>query len=225
MDVSGYEDRKIERVEVDHVDGASVTWTNGWSFAGVPEEHQDYLTPGAQFLLETRGFSQVTGLAKFNTNPDDVVCDIVWLWRKTNEELAQEHRALVADMNRRHEEQWEANQEEWAAREAALPSPLRRRLSRFRINGGHDFEIGGWGYELIISELAVLYAASGREETDEISEYAKREGTSGNQHNYAKALAGLLLEGKESEDAIANAPSGLGPLTGDADYSQSSLSD
>lgn len=216
-----YTERDTEVVTVKKVsDGGTVTWTNGWSFGGVPAEHRPLLIVGAEFLLESVGFSSITGMATiYRTRDGQAVVDR-WLWHHTDADREREHAEFVAAMNAEREESWQRNQLDWHQREAKLPSALRRRLDRFRINGGHDFEISGWGYELVISELAVLYAASGQQDTEAIDAYARNEGTSGNQHDCAKALSRILDDDPEHEDAIANAVSGLTPLTGDADYSK-----
>jgi hypothetical protein len=216
-----YTGRGIEAVEIRtvHDDGQTVTWTNGWSFGGIPPEHHHLLTVGAEFLLETQGFSTITGMATmFRTRAGEPVVD-QWLWHKTDADLDREHAEMVAGFRRKRETQWATHQDAWRRREEALPSPLRRRLDRFRSNGGHDFEIEGWGYELIVCELAVLYAKSDQADSDEVMAYSSNEGTSGNQHDMAKALSRLLTDDVENQDAIANAPSALAPLTGDLDYS------
>lgn len=215
-----YSDRTVEVVEIAKVhDGGSVTWTNGWSFGGIPSEHRHLLTVGAEFLSETIRLTQVTGMATmYRTSSGEPVVD-EWLWHKTDADLDREHAEMVAGFKREREARWQANKRDWARREALLPLSLRRRLDRFRANGGHEFETDGWGYELVVCELAVLYAASGQAESVAIEEYAREHGTSGNQHGYARALSRHLTDDPEDEDAVANSVSALSPITGNADYS------
>lgn len=69
----------------------------------------------------------------------------------------------------------------------------------------------GWGYELIVCELAVMYAAMGPQildktpstitDTPEISAFADAHGTSGAQHSFALALAQHHLNPKDANDA------------------------
>ena len=212
-----YTGRRLELVTVREVhrtqDGAltAVTWDNGWTFAGIPPEHHHQFFEGRTLLVETVRLTEVVGIA---------VGTSTWLWRKSDQDLAAEHHEFVEGLRRQNQERWEEHHEDWARREAHLPDPLRRRLSRFRINGGHEFEIAGWGYELTVSELAVLYQASGGDESDDIREYAALHGTSGNQHEVAQVLARGLDGDIVDQDAIANFPSALTPITGDADYSK-----
>jgi hypothetical protein len=208
--------QKIVTVRKVHRDGdghlTAVTWDDGWSFGGIPVEHRSQFTEGRELIVETVRLTVVTGVA---------IERGTWLWRKSDQDLEAEHAAFVDGVRRENEERWEANKADWERREGLLPSPLRRRLSRFRINGGHEFEVEGWGYELTVSELAVLYAASGGVDSDEVTKYAHLEGTSGNQHDYAKILGGILTDDDVvAQDTIANAPSALAPITGDEDYSK-----
>lgn len=145
-------------------------------------------------------------------------------WYKTDEELEADHRAMVAKFDADRQASLEANREDWARREAALPEPLRARLENFRAKAaavGNNFDANGWGYELVVAELAVLYArqevtaADDKEkftDTDEIMAYAHREGTSGNQHDFAKALARCLIQepAKVGETIAALSPLGSG---------------
>lgn len=218
--MSEYTDRAIEVVTIEAVsDGGTVRWTNGWSFGGVPPEHHSLLVVGAEFLSESIRMTQVTGMATiYRTAAGEPVVN-EWLWHKTDADLEREHAEMVAGFKKRREDDWLANREDWTRREALLPHPLRRRLERFRANGGHNFETDGWGYELTVCELAVLYAKSGGEDDMAVNDYAKKFGTSGNQHDCAKWLSRSLTSDLGDQDAIANAPSALTPLTGDADYS------
>jgi hypothetical protein len=222
-----YSDRRLELVKIEKVQGGALTWDNGFSLGihAFPEEFRELVQVGTSFVMETIGFARVTGMALVldrdrhepTPNPGH------WLWRLSDQDLEDQSRQRREEHLRTCQQQWEENHDDWAAREARLPDPLRRRLGRFRINGGHAFEIEGWGYELIVSELAVLYATSNLEDSEEISAYAAAEGTSGNQHDFAKALAQGLIESNvfpEVADAIANARSALAPLTGDNDYSK-----
>lgn len=206
-----YADRPRTRntVTIEKVTDTTITY-DGWTF-GPPAEHMSRFHEGQQIVVETIGFSMVTGIAL--TDP------MAWLWLKTSEQLDREHDEMLAGFRKRRLEQLEEHREDWTRREAALPSPLRRRLERYRANGGDDFDADGWGYELIVCELAVLYAASNGHDSTEVNEFASREGTSGNQHDYARALA-PLLKLEDRHDDIANSVSALTPISGDHDYSK-----
>jgi hypothetical protein len=213
-----YTDRAQKVVQIEKIENGIVHWDDGWVFGGVPEDVLPLLAVGDMYIMETRdhprhrghrNFSMVVGMATNTPDP-------VWLWRKTDEQLDQEHKEMVSGFQRRRQEELDKHREDWTKREAALPEPLRARLQRFRDSGG-DFDRDGWGYELVICELAVLYHYSNQEDTEDIKAYARREGTSGNQHDYAKALSRELAQGHL--DVVANSVSALSPITGDPDYS------
>lgn len=203
-----YKDRRITVTAIRSIDGGAVTREDGWT-QGVPDDVVTKLRVGQSYVFETRGISNPTGI-------QDPVTEH-WFYRKSDQDLDREHQEFREQLNRDREERWAANKDDWSAREAQLSSPLRRRLDRFRINGGHDFEINGWGYELTICELAMLYVDSGGEDDEAVMTFSREQGTSGNQHDYAKVLARYLRA--EEDDIVANSVSALSPITGDADYS------
>lgn len=215
-----FTDRDVEVKVIESIDGRTVSFADGWCFGGVPEDVLPTLHVGVEYLQETRGFALVTGMATcYRTRRGEPVVG-EWLWHKTDSDLDREHAEMVAGFKAHREAELAAHREDWTRREAALPSPLRRRLERFRANGGDEFDTDGWGYELTICELAVLYAGAGGMETAEVGAYAAENGTSGNQHDFARLLAReLAKDDMESEDVVANAPSALTPLTGNVDYS------
>jgi hypothetical protein len=151
---------------------------------------------GKTYEVETVNWSLVTGLRDAYG----------WLFRKSDQDLEEDHRKMIEGFDRKDRERLAAHRDEWTAREAALPEWARARLARFREAGGENFELKGWGYELIVCELAVLYAVGDQAGVDALAE---REGTSGNQHDCAEALA-------KHGDVL---PAALSPLTGSADYS------
>jgi hypothetical protein len=214
-----YTDRDVDLVVIESIEGSALHFDNGWSFGGVPPEVLPLLTVGGEYLQETHRLSLVTGMATcYRTRSGDPVVG-QWLWHKTDADLDRELAEMLAESQARYEAVLAENRSDWSRREAALPLSLRRRLERFRANGGHGFDVNGWGYELVICELAVLYAESHQADTEAIEKYASLNGTSGNQHDYAKALSRHLNDDPTDQDIVANSVSALAPLTGDADYS------
>jgi hypothetical protein len=205
--------RHLEAVTIENSDVASdrsyvtLTWSNGWSFGGCPVEHASALTVGTEAEVETVRFSTVTGIRVAGR----------WLYRKSDQDLMAEHEAMVDRNNRDRQAQLDRNREVWQARQDALPSWLRTRLEYFHERGGEHFRRDGWGYELVVCELAALYAASpDATETREIDEYALLNGTSGNQHDCAQALAQRFYR----TGVAVEFPAALTPITGDPDYSK-----
>jgi len=200
--------RSIEEYVVESVYGSgerlSVSTTSSTGF-GIEREYAQALPAGTRFDLETVNFSRITGIRVAGE----------WLFRKSDQQLRREHEAMVEGFRRRERERLDAHRAEWRAREDALPSWARERLLSFHKSGGERFELQGWGYELVVMELAVAYVESRGEDDERVLEISRREGTSGNQHDVARMLARAHLDDVD----LAHTPSALTPLTGDRDYS------
>lgn len=212
-----FEDRNIELCQIKRIDdgGGAITMTNGWSM-GFDDLQADKIEVGDYFILEKKGFNRITGFMLLSLEGGE------WLWHHSDQHIqAQEEEWRRKDRERR-QKFLEEHREELEVREAALPEVLRKRLENFRNHGGEGFDLGGWGYELIVCELIVLYAASAGDESEKIDEFAKMHGTTGNQHDYAKAAAKFM--GTEDEEKLSGSVSALAPLTGDADYSDAGKS-
>jgi hypothetical protein len=139
-----------------------------------------------------------------------------WYHHRSDEEFDTEHEQFVAGIRKRAKEELEKNRDLWLAQEAALPEWLRDRLLTFHEMGGEKFELEGWGYELIVCRLAALYVDSNLEESEAINHLAEIEGTSGNQHEVAKAIAEAHM--LQPERSMADTVSALTPITGDPFY-------
>lgn len=157
---------------------------------------------GAVLQIETRRGSQVTGLQDASG---------AWLFHDSDEELLEAEARRIESFRRSRELELERERTAWQTREDALPEWLRARMRRFHEAGGETFELEGWGYELVICELAVAYAA---ENDSLVATLDERFGCSGNQHDFAKKLAQQHL----LEQSIDTIPAGLSPLTGSPDY-------
>jgi hypothetical protein len=168
--------------------------SSGFSFK--PEVEQPQLEAGDQFVLELRGGSQVTGVRLRG----------VWLMHKSDEQLQREHDAFVEKRMIDQRARWVKHRDEWQRREDALPEWVKPRFATFHEHGGEEFEIDGWEYELVVGELAAIYRESGGEDNASIMEYANLHGTSGNQHDFAKALA------KTEDASVAETIAALTPL-------------
>jgi len=206
--VSIYTNRDLETTSVKDIrryeDGtAAITAETGWT-ALAPPEAAALLSVGKEYGLETVNLTRVTGW----------LIDGRWVARKTDADLDREHREMVERYDRERQERLDANRADWQAREGALPQWVRSRLEHFRDMGGEHFETDGWAYELIVAELAVLYLASGGEDDDTINVFAREQGTSGNQHDVARALARMHAKGQP----LVGTVSALSPITGDPFY-------
>ena len=213
MSETTYEDRHIELCEIKSIDdefGCSITMTSGWSM-GFDKEQRDKIEVGDHFILEKKGFNRIAGFMLLSLDGGE------WLWHHSDQDIEAMEAEWKAKDRERRQKFVDENRDDMLEREAKLPKVLQERLQNFRDHGGHEFELSGWGYELVVCELMVAYHESDGEESDTIKAMAELYGTSGNQHDYAMAFAKLM--GTEREQELAGSPSALTPLTGDPDYS------
>lgn len=204
-------DRRSEEVRTIEGLGTAIVQTDQWTTGvGAAALLAAGVQVGEQIVFETVLATQVVGARRPGADQ--------WIWRKTTDELIAEHEAMVAGFRRREEEQLKEHRADWTAREAALPAWLRERLAYFHAKGGRDFELGGWGYELTICEIAVILLAHDLDDDGpEVMAYARANGTSGNQHGMALALARAHLE--DPAASMSGTVSALSPISGDPDYS------
>lgn len=181
--------RRLDRITVKEVGKGSLSTTEGTGF-GIPRYVAPLIKAGDVLFLELYRFNDIAGLM----NEDGE-----FLFHRTDEYFATQHERFIAEMERKNNERLEKHEQEWQARTDALPERYRTRLERFLTgDNGEDFKRQGmgWGYELIVCELAVLYEKSDGKDSDEVNAFAKEHGTSGNQHAVARAWA------KHKQEAI-----------------------
>lgn len=204
-----YNNRHIQKFIVKnvtiHEDGKHMTLVSedGWGYGGCPvNELTKLIRVGDELYRETVKFSTVTGLFHpiFNR----------WMYRKSDQDLEREHQEWRDKWEQEKIDTLEKNRDDWARREATLPAKYRKRLEHFR-NVGKDFDKEGWGYELIICELAFVYETNEGVDDELIKKLSREYGTSGNQHDCAKALA--------KAPTLDGFPAGLAPLMDSNDYS------
>lgn len=197
-------DRRTEDTVVISADPHDFMVDAGWSFSN----RGLGLEVGTRIRVETIRGSQVVGIMNLDTG--------TWYYRKTDEEIDIERQELLERIAAEQRADLDANRDDWQRRTDALPDWIKKRITYFQQSGGSTFELEGWGYELCVAELAVLYFDNMLDDdAPAIKEYARREGTTGNQHAMARALAATHLEGH----SLSGTVSALSPLTGDADYS------
>lgn len=203
-----YDLRSEETVTIKSVEANGTVHTDSWSWGGHPSLVA--LSEGDRIVFETVLATQVVG-ARYEGSRH-------WLFRKATDELVSEHNIFLEGMRRREDEVLDQNREDWTRREAKLPKWLRDRLRTFHQRGGEKFDREGWGYELTICEIAVLLLGWGMDDdAPAVMEYARENGTTGNQHSMAMALARAHRE--DPDFTAAGTVSALSPLTGSGDYS------
>lgn len=198
-----YTDRTIDHVTITDVDPIRHT---AWFDNTPPPDLAARLTVGADLDIESKA-TQIVGWRFQGT----------WWDRKSDQDLEREREEQIAAFERKAAERLEANRDDWARRTAALPDWLEPRIRHFMDRGGDTFARDGWGYELVICELAALFEAPDFADTPAVSDYCRNEGITGNQHAMARALARAHHE--EPERSLAGTVSALAPITGDQDYS------
>lgn len=188
---------------LDSGDYLTLTSESGWGWMARKADLSREIRVGERLQQETIGITFVTGLRDDNG----------WLYRRTDQELADEARKFTEDMNRKDAERLEKNRAKYAEQERALPEWLQARIKRFHDAGGENFQLTGWGYELLICRMADLIDRGQEIEADQI---ASAEGASGNQWDCAKTLAA----GREryGDRFGTGCPAGLAPITGSVDY-------
>lgn len=217
-DAGTYSNRRLQagRVVKQSKDG-SVTGSHGWT-ALPPKNVYKLLVKGKAYIVETVQLSLITGW----------LIDGVWYDRKTDEQLEQERKERLANWERQKQDRLERERSDLERRESELPPWIRSRIETFHERGGEKFARDGWGYETTVAELAVLYADLGTVildkdvfelsdfESQAIKDIAEAQGTSGNQHSMALALAKRHL--RNPDESLADTVSALTPLTGDLFY-------
>lgn len=199
-------DRRLEPFTIKSLSGdgdwVTVTTTDSSGFGVRRSELRRPLREGGTYLLECVRWSQTCGIQE----------DGEWLWRDSDQDIARRDTEMRERFDRERRERLEVNRHDWERRSEALPDWLKARLRRFHDAAGEKFALDGWGYEIVVSELAWAYYD---EDTERIEAIDREQGCSGNQHGYAKALAQLHRDGGDTANAVA----ALAPLTGSADYS------
>jgi len=173
-----YDNRGLEVFTVKSITGTQVLTTESTGF-NVPADVAKLMVIGGSYVLETTRTLEVAGVASVDFNGklhylfrhDDLT-----LWNRWDKQVKDAKAKMIAYVDE--------HKEDWLNRAEALPDVLKRQL-----NEDDMYEYIGYGYILVICELAVMYKKSGGEDTEEILEYARREGTSGNQHQMAIAAA------------------------------------
>lgn len=189
LEVPEYSNRKLTAQWVRSKSAGAITGTTGLT-AGAPAEVLELLNVGDPYILETKGFTEITGW----------IIKGRWYDRRSDQDLQRRYDEWKRNSDREQAEYVAKNRDDWARREAALPEWAAERMRHIR-EENPEFETNpmGWGYELIATELAVLYADMGDQIADKtaftiedspaVTAFAEANGTSGMQHQFAIAFA------------------------------------
>lgn len=175
--------RKLEKITIKSVDGNSLTTTEHSGF-GLPEWVAPMLKAGDEIFVEFYRFNDIGGLMK----PDGE-----YLFHRSDEYFKEKLEEYLEASRKRAIKWYEDHKEDLEIRTEALEPRYKARMRRFLNDPerGEEFrkEPMGWGYELTICELAQLYTESEGADSPEVNDFAKKHGTSGNQHDVAKNWA------------------------------------
>ena len=197
LEIPEYTGRVLRADWVKKITGRAITGRDGMT-ALAPQGVVDLLKEGDVYIFETKGFNTISGW----------IVNGKWYDRKSDQDIQRQHEEWQRDSVEKHNAHVEEHREEWTQREAALPDWLKSYMTEAREeNDEFESALMGWGYALVACELAAMYANMGEgildknvysvEDTDEISEFARTNGTSGNQHGFALTLAKRhILENK-----------------------------
>lgn len=189
LEIPEYTDRTLQADWVKSIAGRAIAGKRGWTSLA-PQDVVDLLKEGDVYIFETKGFNQVTGW----------LIDGKWYDRKSDQEIQRQREEWIQQVEGKHKTYVEERREEWTQREEKLPDWLKDQMKIER-EASEEFETKpmGWGYTLVACELAAMYAKMGDdildknsysiEDTEEISKFARENGTSGNQHGFALMLA------------------------------------
>lgn len=201
--------RSVQRYTVRKItdcgDKYEFSTTSGTGFLRSKTDIGEAFQPGDEFDLETIYFSHITGLRDAAGT---------WRFRLSDQDLADEHNAMMARFEDDRTVELEKNMKTWAAQEEALPDWLKARIRRFHDAAGEKFLRDGWGYELAVCRLAAVMADGDDAGAEKM---ASDEGVTGNMWGCAKALAELHARG-DDDDAANVMPAATAPITGSADY-------
>lgn len=201
-----YTRRRVEKVTVRGIDGRNLDLSSGWG-CYAPENVAALLSEGKEFVIEYRGAMTISGW----------LIDGTWYDHKSDEDFARDLADLSRTFHNEKVQDLKTHRKEWKKRTAALPDWIRARIEYFKAAAGARFELEGWGYELIIAEMAVMLAEDRLEESGSFKEYMQTNDVSGNQYEMAKALADARI--RDSGFDFAGTVSAMSPMTGSADYS------
>lgn len=189
MRTPDFTNRRLELFKVKNLGEGSVT-TMASSGFGVPPYVIPMLEVGREYYLELYNFNDIGGI---------MTMDKEYLFHRSDMYFEERLEKFIAENKRKGEERYLANKADYIKRTKELPERYRNRLNRFLDDpkSAESFrkEPMGWGYELIICELAVLYEkypnkrGSWDDEHEEIKAFAHKHGTSGTQHDVARSWA------------------------------------
>lgn len=177
-----YTGRHIEEMTIKSLDNNIVMTVEGSGFS-LPEEQAKLLSVGGYYALELQRGSTIAGVGTYRNG------DVDWLFRHDDHTLWSQWKKQVDEAKAKQRVFVDENYSDWIDRLDKLPSPLREELTEEIQKEDFVYGYMGFGYCLVIAELAVLYKNSDGEDSDEVNEYASKEGTSGYQHSMAKAIA------------------------------------
>jgi len=198
MTEATYTQRTLKMLTLKSKDGG-LTSTDG-SGCWAPQDVQDLLEVGDEYGLEVKGFNRISGFFIKGQ----------WYHHKSDQEIIQQDEESIRSSREKHIKFVEENRAVWTRREEALPDWAKKLMAdarQRRAEKGEDFDTAymGWGYMLVASELAVLYAtlgdvlknAIGGYDYDVIPDHIKKfeneNGVSGNQVDWAWMIARAKL--------------------------------
>jgi len=171
----------------------------------LPLAYYERIEQGGVVLVETR-HGYVSGWR----------VDGEWIKRYTDQELDDQIQTRIAEAKEAAEKHLAEHRADWRSREAALPTFIRERIEFFREVVGHNFDLTGWEYELVVAELCLLYMRSKGDDAPVVDKYCAKHDVDENQRQVAKMLA--LMAKQAPGRSMTQTPSALYFTTGHPFY-------
>ena len=205
MSEETYTNRQLEEFTVGSKSEDSLVSSNHMG-CSAPREVLDLIEVGDTIHLETKNGFRISGfLIKGN-----------WYAHKSDQQIEREDTASIEASKARHLEYVEKNKQNWLAREMSLPEWAQAFMVGVRQKStargeNFDTEFMGWGYTLVTVELAVRYTQQGesffdqsrenmdRMTPDSLKQFMNDHGMSGNQVDWALAIANRYLHMRHDE--------------------------
>lgn len=180
LEIPEYTNRTLTADRVKKIEGDIVTGMYGWS-ALAPAELIKVLLPRDPYILEEGPGGLIVGWLHKG----------VWYGRKSDQDIDREKREFDRATRERYQKLTDDNREDYLRREKLLPPWAFDLLENYKVsNPDFEHQPMGWGYTLVALELAVLFCNHYPEkETPEITEFAHKNGVTGNQYQWAAFIA------------------------------------
>lgn len=204
-----YTNRKTVNVTITDVDPVK---HDAWFSNTPPPQLAAVVQVGDTVAIESTPNGRISGWLHNN----------VWYNRLSDQQIEAEQQQFYNNFAAQQQTDLDANREDWQERTNALPEWVKCRLDFFEETAGEKYRLEGWGYELLIAELAVLLKQTAEapnffvKTSEQATQFCFNKQMSDNQVKVAEALA--RHHHSKPDDSLAGTVSAFTPLTGEPYY-------